>query len=377
VALGALSLHARSASAAARAEFERGIAATAGPGCVLLATCHRVELYGASDALEAVVGGTMPAGVTIHRGEAAVTHLVRLAVGLDSAVVAEDQVLHQLRRAVQRARSTGSLPPALDRALDLALRAGRVARTWMPRRQGLAELALARVAQHADTALPVLVVGAGEMGRRLARALASRGSEIAVTSRTPERAALLAAEVAGRAVPFDPGASALTTFGGVAIALSGRWPLSEASRAVLAAQPGWVIDLSSPPALDASLVAALGERLLTIDDLAEARPGDLSPRLMAQLDRLVDDAVAEHTRWQRHDAERQLARALADRAQAAQHAELVALWRRVPDLDDAARAEVEQMARRLADRLLREPLEQLNADEDGRHAGAARSLFRL
>lgn len=375
--LRAISLHARAVPADARERFERLANESAPVGCVVLGTCHRVELYGTCDALAALIAEQVPAGAAIHEGEAAVRHLVRLAVGLESAVVAEDQVLHQLRRAVQRARAVGPLPQGLDRAIDLALRAGRRARTWLPRRSGLAELALARLGDRADWQAPVLVVGAGEMGRRAARAIAVRGAPLAVCSRTPERAEVLAGEVSGRALPFDPGPAELSRYGGVIVALSGSWPLGSASRKAISQRASWVTDLSAPGALDPALAAELGDRLTTIDDLAERRSTDLSPRLIAQLDGLVEQTVAEHARWVRHDAERQLAQALAERARTAKNDELGALWRRVPDLDEAQRAEVEQMAVRLAERLLREPLEQLDNDHDGRYATAVRSLFRL
>lgn len=375
--LRAVSLHAHHAPADAREAFERRASVTAPANSVLIATCHRVELYGARDALEAAIGAELPRGAAVHDGEAAVRHLARLAVGLESAVVAEDQVLHQLRRSVQRARAQGPLPPSLDRALDLALRAGRRARTWLPRRHGLAELALNRLAARADWSRPVLIVGAGEMGSRAGRAAAARGAPVAVCSRTPERAAALAAVVAGRTLAFDPGAAELARYDGIVVALSGHWPLAPASRAAIRDAGGWVIDLSAPGALDSALAAELGDRLTTIDDLAEPRSPGLSPRMLARLEELVEATVAEHARWLRHDAERQLARALAERASEAKEDELVALWRRVPNLDAAQRAEVEQMARRLAARLLREPLEQLDNDRDGRHANAARTLFRL
>lgn len=376
--LRAVSLHAREVAAGERERFERRAEAGLATGSVLVATCHRVELYGEGEALAGLIGGELPAGTAIHEADAAVRHLVRLSVGLDSAVVAEDQVLHQLRRAVQRARDRGPLPPALDRAVDAALRAGRRARTWLPRRTGLAEMALARLGDDADWTMPVLVVGAGEMGRRAARAVAGRHAPIAVTSRTPERAAVLAAEVGSAdALPFDPGPAALERFGGVVVALSGRWSLSPASRDALAASDAWLIDLSAPSAIDAELAARLSSRLMTIDDLAEPRAPDLSPRLLARLEQLVEQTVANHQRWLEHETERELARALADRAREAQSAELVALWQRMPNLEPGQRAEVERMAQRLAERLLRDPLEQLDRDADGRHAQAARSLFRL
>ena len=50
----------------------------------------------------------------------------------------------------------------------------------------------------------VMVIGAGDTSEKTARALLSRGvKQILVTNRSPDKAAVLAAEFGGRAVPFD------------------------------------------------------------------------------------------------------------------------------------------------------------------------------
>jgi len=65
------------------------------------------------------------------------------------------------------------------------------------------------------------------------------------------------------------------------------------------------------------------------------------------------------------------------RAERAREAELVALWRRLPDADTETRAAIEGMTRHLAARLLREPLEQLGRDPDGEAERAVREAFAL
>src|ERR1700746_2933307 len=81
-------------------EMERWL--EAGPDAVALTTCHRVELYGLGPA------PNLP-GLRVHSGVAAVRHLMRVAAGLESAIVGEDEVLHQVREALQRAQHSQSL----------------------------------------------------------------------------------------------------------------------------------------------------------------------------------------------------------------------------------------------------------------------------
>ena len=377
----ALVAHARDMPSAARHRLARSLRADASAGVVILETCHRVEAYGPPHLLAPIVG-TAAGGRLLHGADAA-RHVIALAVGRDSAVLAEDQVLHQLRTAVAEARTRGPLDPALDRLLDLALRAGRRARSWMPaQRPSLADIALAEglargTPDATDARAAVLVVGAGAMGSLAARAAARRGLRVLIASRTPERAARLAAGVGADCVAFDPGAEALGEVAGVVVALSGPWQLSEPSATALAEREAWLVDLSSPPAVAPHLVAQLGPRYVSVDDLAAA-PAQAAPGgLAARLDGLVEATVQDFARWLAGEPQREAARALADRADAARAAELAALWERVPALAPADRAEVERMAERLAARLLRDPIERLRGDDDGRRRQAARELFGL
>lgn len=374
--IAALLAHARSVPAAVRSELARGLRAAQPPGSILIETCHRVELYGSPEAVAAIVS---PPGAEVAEGEAAARHLVSLAVGRASAVLAEDQVLHQLRIAVGEARRRGPLPPALDHLADVALRAGRRARSWLPAgRPTLADVALdAGEARGPARPGPILVVGAGEMGGLAARAAVRRGRRVIVASRTFHRAAALAEAVGGSAAPIDAVPAARERPAGVIVALSGAWAMTGAAGGHLVESGAWVVDLSSPPALTSALVAALGDRFLSIDDLAAPAGGGPSTSLAERLDGQVGATLAEYRDWLARAPERQTARELADRAAAAQAAELAALWERMPALEAHERDEVERMARRLTERLLRDPLERLRNDEQGRHRRAARELFGL
>jgi len=93
-----------------RARLLDQVSALASDGAVLVATCHRVEVY-TTDAEERQLAGlALPAGMRVLHGPAAARHAVSLAVGLESAVIAEDQLLHQLRTAVGTARREAPLP---------------------------------------------------------------------------------------------------------------------------------------------------------------------------------------------------------------------------------------------------------------------------
>ncbi len=371
--------HARHVPLAERVRVAARLRSVRPAGSVLLETCHRVELYGPAATLREIAGSEPIRAVTVETGVDAARHAIRVAVGRDSAVVAEDQVLHQLRSSVQEARRRGPLAPGLDRIFDLALGAGRRARSWLPaRRPSLADVAIEEATSRGSSRPgPVLVVGAGEMGALAAQAVVSTGRPLVLASRTAQRAARLAADTGGTVIDMDPGAAALHGFAGAVVALSGPWKLGEASCRALADGGAWVVDLSAPPSVPDELVRLLGSRFVSIDDLAHHDDRTRPAALLARLDVLVEDTLDAYRAWTVCERQREAARALADRASEARSVELAALWRRIPTLGPAERAEVERMAERLSEQLLRRPLERLQHDEDGRHDRAARELFGL
>lgn len=354
-------------------------------GGVAIATCHRVELYVTGDA-PAEAAATEPTGRARRLdGTAAARQAIGLAIGLESAVVGEDQVLHQVRTSVAAARAAGGLAGPIELLFDLALRAGRTARSWRPGRpHSLADVAVARLraAHHGSLAdRRVLVLGAGEMGRKAAIAAGEAGATVAVGSPTGAHALAVATAAGGRVVPFDPGPDGLNV-DAVMLALSGPWPADAATMERMAGVP-IVVDLSMPPAVPRWLIERLGRRFHDIDRLSAPEAGEdgagdrLAARYAVRLESLRERTVDAYLeRLAARDAA-EVAGALANRIEREREAELAALWRRLPDMPDRDREAVEAMTQRLADRLFRAPLAQLGPDGDDRRRQAARELFEL
>jgi glutamyl-tRNA reductase len=300
VSIVALVTHARHVPATDRERFATAVRQEAAGQAFLLETCHRVEGYLTSAADAQRLGAALPVGGRTLTGEHAVHHAMTVAVGRDSVVVGEDQILHQLRVSVDMARAAGALDPALERLFAIALQAGRRARSW---RQGpprsLADVALASIERQVGPiqGRDVLVVGAGRMGRLAARAAVSAGASVAVANRSADGAETLGASTGARLEAFDPGAR-VGSFAAVIVALAGPWPIAAATDDALAGTGTVVVDLSVPAAVTARLAAILGGRLITADALAltgaEAGPTD-GP--VGRLDALADRSTAVFVGW--------------------------------------------------------------------------------
>lgn len=399
-AIVAVVAHAKHVPSAARERFaEEAAAATRDPRAIVLHTCHRVELYAARHAApdDGPVLPAPPHGARRIEGRGAARHLFRVASGLDSVVVGEDQVLHQLRDCIADRQFAGArvldggyagpdhavahrragLVPELDRLFQLALRVGRQSRAW---REGpvrsLADVALDRVADIAGdpAGRQVLVVGAGRMARLAALAAARRGAAVIVTNRDPERAAALAADVDGSTVPFG---TLPATISGAVVAIGGPWRLEpEAVRSLGELRPV-LVDISSPPALDDDVRSRLDGHYVSVDDIAHGPSGAIADRLRRRIERLIDDADGEFEAWLRGRHAVPAIRALTERAEARRAAEVDHLLRRLPHLAPHDRDLVEQMSRRLVAGLLHAPLTTLRDDPADELERAARDLFAL
>jgi glutamyl-tRNA reductase len=287
--LWALTASASEADAASRdrlaREMERWLESGQG---VAVTTCHRVELYGI---------GRPPtlAAPRSHVGDGAVTHLFRVAAGLESAIVGEDEVLHQVREALRRARLDRGLDFRLQRLFETAIATGRRARSRRTESSGnLAQSAVAWLQSRSDlNGRVVVVAGAGRMGASLAHALADTGASIAVASRDEARASRLAAVYSGQGLSLRAAAAMSRSAAAVAVALGGPWhDLAEVANGALPP----IADVSAPQAVPDSVRGRLNGSFLGIDDLYR-RPGSPPGAYIKDAEALVERKTLEYVDW--------------------------------------------------------------------------------
>lgn len=379
-AVVAIVAHARAVPSLQREAFADALVALpADPRRIVIRTCHRVELYAAAGAPTLDQLPELPPGTRRLEDVDAVQHLIAVASGLDSAVFGETQILHQLRETIEAHRGGQTLDPILDRLFQAAFRAGREARAFFtgpPR--SLADLALDRIAANRGPidGRPILVVGAGRMGRLAAFAANRRGAAVIVANRTPERGAALAQELGGSATGFGADGQ-LEPVAGVIVASAGPWPVGPTDLEMLRATGATIVDLSSPPAVPGEVQARLGSGFISVDDLADAAADGPTDRQRLRLERLVDRAGSDYCRWLRNRAAVPAIQAVVNVAEERRQTEVEWLRRRRPDMTAEDLALVEQMSHRLVAALLHAPLSALGADDDGDLEPAARELFGL
>jgi glutamyl-tRNA reductase len=190
---------------------------------VILSTCNRVEIYAvtplepphAFNALQQFLVNChdyrdpLTDEIYTLSEPQSLQHLFKVACGLDSMVLGETEILGQLKKAYDLALKNGHTGGRLNKAFQRAFHVAKHIRTETNIQRGsvsvgsvAVELAEKIFSQLSDR--DVLIIGAGDTSEKTARALLSRGAHsILVTNRSPEKAVALAAELGGRAVPFE------------------------------------------------------------------------------------------------------------------------------------------------------------------------------
>ena len=293
-------------------------------GCaevLVLATCNRVEVYGASEKRvstdEIAQCLLQSAGVSDrehtaappfyrYEAERCVEHLFRVASGLDSMVVGETEILGQTKKAYQSARASGAIGPWLHRLFQRAFRVAKQVRTHTEITRGSVSVGSVAVdlAQKIFGELSncrVLVLGAGETSERTARALVSRGvSDLRVSNRSNHRAQELAQRVDGQAVDFDEWSRQCREIDILITSTSSEIPLlTPVNLGPMLAdridRPLFIIDIAVPRDVDPAVNEMEGVYLYDIDALRSVAEQSLAVRRqqVASAEAIIGEHVAD------------------------------------------------------------------------------------
>ncbi|MCV7260453.1 glutamyl-tRNA reductase [Mycobacterium shimoidei] len=382
---------------------------------MMLSTCNRVEVYAVVDAFHgglSVIGqalsdhsgmslGDLTKYAYVRYSEAAVEHLFAVASGLDSAVIGEQQVLGQVRRAYATAEANRTVGRVLHELAQRALAVGKRVHSETSIDAAGASvvsvaLGMADSRLHGLSDKTAAVVGAGAMGALAAAHLARAGVEqVHVINRSLPRAQRLARKVREKgaraeAYGLDQLAGALT---GVDILVSCTGAvrpvvsLADVHHALAAArrdettQPLVICDLGMPRDVDPTVAGLPGVWVVDMERV-QREPSARAAAADADAARhIVAAEVASYLAGQRMSEVTPTVTALRQRAAEVVEAELLRLDNRLPGLDTAQRDEVARTVRRVVDKLLHAPtvrIKQLASAPGGdSYAEALRELFEL
>jgi glutamyl-tRNA reductase len=369
---------------------------------LVLATCNRLEIHAdvtkfhggvkeIGEQLAAHTGvdmATLTDHLYVHYEDRAVQHMFEVAAGLDSMVVGEQQILGQLRAALNQAREEGTIARSLGSVVDNALRVGKRAHAETGIDKAGRSIVSAAV-DHAAASLGslaaarALVVGAGSMSTLAATELAARGvGAIVIANRTLPHGQRLAEQVGGAAVPMDRLAAAVAD-ADIVVSCTGALGIvvSADALAACAGRNVVVLDLAMPRDVDLAAREVPGVTVVDLDILAAALEGAQVTQEVDAVRRIVHEEVGGYLARQRADRVAPTVVALRERAQQVVDAEMGRLLGRLPAADERTVRELRQTVERVVDKLLHAPTvrvkELAEAPGGDSYAEVLRELFAL
>jgi glutamyl-tRNA reductase len=267
-------------------------------GVVLLQTCNRVEIFletetrelnGVIKAWEELSDDTkLGQDVEIVWEEGAIRHLFRLAAGLESMAIGENEILHQIKEAYLLSSKLNLLSRSLRSVFDEALKIGKRVRSSTSlgkKRISIAEMAV-EVAERVLGGLQdrvIMVIGAGETGSAVIENINMRNKRnlrIMIANRTYDRAVQLANSFGGIALKLDDVDRFLPVVDVVFVTTSApHYIITKERASKLEGRGTLIFDLSMPRNVDPEASGIKGIKVVIIDDLRKYLDEEASKKL--------------------------------------------------------------------------------------------------
>jgi glutamyl-tRNA reductase len=357
----------------------------------ILSTCNRTEVYAVA-APEQASGiaswlaeyhqesaELLAPSIYQHFGEGALTHLMRVASGLDSMILGEPQILGQLKDSFGAAAEVNVLSQHLNRISQNTYRVAKTVRT----ETSIGESTVSAASTAVDLASRLfadlktcraLLVGAGEtieiVGRHLMNA---NVQQIVIANRTIRNAVELASELGGVATTLNDIPEQLTQADIVISSTASELPIigkGTAERALRARrhQPIFMVDLAVPRDIEPEVNELRDIYLYSIDDLQQIIADNISTReeAAAQAEKIIHQAVQE---FKRDDKSREITDVLVkfrQKHEAIKQSELEKALKRI-EKGDSPDDVLTNLANQLTNKMMHQPSVQMKqAKADGR-----------
>jgi glutamyl-tRNA reductase len=361
-------------------------------GGVVLSTCNRTELYLSVDEQEnqreqlirwlceyhQLRPEDVNGSLYWHQDNAAVSHLMRVASGLDSLVLGEPQILGQVKKAFAESQRGHSLSSELERLFQKSFTVAKRVRTETDIGASAVSVAfaactLARQIFESLADVTVLLVGAGETIELVARYLREHNvQKMVIANRTRERAQALATEVGAEVITLAELDEQLVQADIVISSTASTLPIigkgmMERTLKARRNQPMLMVDIAVPRDIEPEVGKLPNIYLYSVDDLHAIIQHNLAQRKAAavQAESIVQQESSDFMAWLRAQSAVETIRdyrAQADELRAEMTAKALAAIQQGNDVE----AVIQELTHRLTNRLIHAPTKSLQqAARDG------------
>lgn len=371
--------------------------------CVILQTCNRVEVYAAceedmdySKLVESWADSTglnaevFKESLEVSAGKDVISHLLKLASGLDSLVVGEDQILGQVKRALYLARKNNSAGPYLGTLFDKALRVGSKVRTSTGINRGTVSYGsmAVKLAEEKVGSLrgkTILLIGSGEAASLVAKALKKRRIEFFVTSRSLERAKSFSKTAGGEPVAFEKALQMLNSVDAIFVAATAPYYLVTFDRintGMLSRRDGSgmvIVDLSNPRTVEEKVTSLKGVKLINIDEVSALVEKNMRTRIheMKDAEKIIEEAVYfVEARMKRIEVE-PVVDSLFKKVDTIRERELEKALNMLDELNEEQKSVIEQLSHAIVEGVLSNPMDNLRRASEGGDKELVKTVSKL
>lgn len=280
----------------------------------VLSTCNRTEVYGIARADELtallceVTANPIAAfhqhGYTKH-GMEAVSHLFNVAAGLDSRILGDYEILMQLKKAAQFAKTKGMLGTLLDRLVNFSLQASKRIKTETRISTGTVSVAYAAIEVMREKVkdIPttnILLVGAGKFGCNVAKNITEYfpNATKRITNRTQHKAQAFAQQYNMGVVPYEH-LPRIADECDVLITSTSTESFSILPGFFTTAKPRLLLDLSVPQTIDPAVKTLSGTTLMNVDEISAILDHTIAMR-KAEIPKalsIIEETLVEFVAW--------------------------------------------------------------------------------
>lgn len=291
----------------------------------IITTCNRTEYHFATKCvngllyrLKSFLRSRFPAlspedfqSFFFYQETTAVNHLFRVTAGLESMILGEPQIVCQVKKALQDAENAGTVGEVLRKVFQMAFHFSKRVRNETAIARGAISVGYAAIeslqtCEKGFSDKTALVIGAGETGELLAGYLYKKGIErLIITNRTFSKAAAVAQEFHGEAIPYNDFPKVLADVDFILGSTSSPEPVLEketvsAAMARRPERPLTLIDLAIPRDFDPEISTLPNTTLIDLDYLQQVVNRNRRNRQqeMPAVDRIIAEGIEKYLDWQ-------------------------------------------------------------------------------
>ncbi len=347
-----------------------------------LSTCNRTEIYYSSEndySSEIIKMLSIQKGISdfdeyinyfvnITDHNEAVQHLYDVAIGLESQVVGDIQIINQVKHAYQWSADLNLAGPFLHRLLHTIFFTNKKVVQGTPFRDGAASVSYATVelAEQltAEVAAPkALIIGLGEMGADVCRNLANSNiKDITITNRTHFRAEELAKECNVKVIPFEKVWEAIAASDIVICSISKEDPFIsyEKVKALNILSYKFFIDISVPRSVESKVEEVPGVLVYHIDNIRSKATAALERRMQSipLVKEFIAASISEFNDWSKEMIVSPTINKLKNALEQIRQEELN---RYLKQMNDDEAKKIEQITKNIMQKIMKLPVLQLKA----------------